>query len=101
MPLLETDLGVIGSKLAAPAPLLVIHDPDDPDAPYRFSQEFISSLAGRGAGDHPRVGPVGALPDPAAPGCDQRRRRFHRSRPVIGEPSATLSTWISYGASSR
>lgn len=46
MPLHETDLGVIGANLASPAPLLVIHDPDDPDAPYRFSKEFVGSWPG-------------------------------------------------------
>lgn len=46
MPLHETDLGFIGAKLASPTPLLVIHDPDDPDAPYRFSAEFIGSWPG-------------------------------------------------------
>jgi pimeloyl-ACP methyl ester carboxylesterase len=46
MPLHETDLGVIGAKLGSPTPLLVIHDPDDPDAPYRFSAEFIGSWPG-------------------------------------------------------
>ena len=46
MPLLDTDLGVIGAKLVSPAPLLVIHDPDDPDAPYRFSREFIGDWPG-------------------------------------------------------
>ncbi|KRD14229.1 alpha/beta hydrolase [Mycobacterium sp. Root265] len=46
MPLHETDLGFIGAKLESPTPLLVIHDPDDPDAPYRFSAEFIGSWPG-------------------------------------------------------
>lgn len=46
MPLHETDLGVVGAKLESPTPLLVIHDPDDPDAPYRFSAEFIDSWPG-------------------------------------------------------
>jgi pimeloyl-ACP methyl ester carboxylesterase len=46
MPLHETDLGVIGSTLAAATPLLVIHDPDDPDAPYRYSQELLGVWPG-------------------------------------------------------
>ncbi|MDZ7884694.1 MAG: alpha/beta fold hydrolase [Mycobacterium sp.] len=46
MPLHETDLGVIGATLASPTPLLVIHDPDDPDAPYRFSAEFVGDWPG-------------------------------------------------------
>lgn len=46
MPLHETDLGVIGATLGSPTPLLVIHDPDDPDAPYRFSKEFIGDWPG-------------------------------------------------------
>ncbi|CAM3447098.1 alpha/beta fold hydrolase [Mycobacterium frederiksbergense] len=46
MPLHETDLGVIGAKLESPTPLLVIHDPDDPDAPYRFSAQFIGDWPG-------------------------------------------------------
>jgi pimeloyl-ACP methyl ester carboxylesterase len=46
MALHETDLGVIGANLETPTPLLVIHDPDDPDAPYRFSQEFIGDWPG-------------------------------------------------------
>ncbi len=46
MPLHETDLGVIGATLVSPTPLLVIHDPDDPDAPYRFSKEFIGDWPG-------------------------------------------------------
>lgn len=46
MPLHETDLGVIGATLESPTPLLVVHDPDDPDAPYRFSKEFIGAWPG-------------------------------------------------------
>lgn len=46
MPLTETDLGVIGAKLESPTPLLVIHDPDDPDAPYRFSEGFVGDWPG-------------------------------------------------------
>lgn len=46
MPLAETDLGVIGSKLQSPTPLLVIHDPDDPDAPYRYSAELVGAWPG-------------------------------------------------------
>lgn len=41
MPLFDTDLGVIGSNLKTPTPLLVIHDPDDPDAPYHYSKALI------------------------------------------------------------
>ncbi|MGW0157761.1 alpha/beta fold hydrolase [Mycobacterium sp. NPDC003323] len=46
MPLSDTDLGVIGANLQTPTPLLVVHDPDDPDAPYHYSAALMDAWPG-------------------------------------------------------
>ena len=100
MPLHETDLGFIGAN-RVPDTAAGHPRPRRPRRALSIQCGIHRLLAGCGVGDHPRVGPVGALPDPAAPRRDQRRRRIHRRCPVIASCSDTLCTWISCGASSR
>jgi pimeloyl-ACP methyl ester carboxylesterase len=40
MPLFDTDISRVAATLGDPPPLLVIHDPDDPDSPYRMSEKI-------------------------------------------------------------
>lgn len=40
MPLADTDISVIAPRADNP-PLLIIHDPDDPDTPYETSEEIV------------------------------------------------------------
>ncbi|BBZ34124.1 alpha/beta fold hydrolase [Mycolicibacterium confluentis] len=42
MPLLETDIPVLASRTGH-LPLLLVHDPDDPDAPYEASEQIIET----------------------------------------------------------
>lgn len=41
MPLFDTDISAVADRPGNP-PLLVIHDPDDPDSPYGFSEEIVA-----------------------------------------------------------
>jgi hypothetical protein len=41
MPLFDTDIVRIAATLDDPPPLLVIHDPDDPDSPYDMSERIV------------------------------------------------------------
>lgn len=45
MPLYETNMTVVGARTGYP-PLLVIHDPDDPDTPYETSERVVASWPG-------------------------------------------------------
>ncbi|KUI02119.1 alpha/beta fold hydrolase [Mycobacterium sp. IS-3022] len=45
MPLYETNMTVVGARTGYP-PLLLIHDPDDPDTPYETSQRVVASWPG-------------------------------------------------------
>jgi pimeloyl-ACP methyl ester carboxylesterase len=42
MPLVETDIPVLAQKTGH-VPLLLVHDPDDPDAPYEASQQIVET----------------------------------------------------------
>ena len=46
MPLFDTDIVRIAPTLDAPPPLLVVHDPDDPDSPYEMSQQLVDVWTG-------------------------------------------------------
>ena len=39
MPLFDTDISAVATRIDNPPPLLVVHDPDDPDSPYAMSEE--------------------------------------------------------------
>lgn len=43
MPLFDTDIVRVAATLDAAPPLLVIHDPDDPDSPYGMSEELVGA----------------------------------------------------------
>lgn len=45
MPLFDTDIPRVAARMDNPPPLLVVHDPDDPDSPYPAS-EAISAWPG-------------------------------------------------------
>ena len=46
MPLLDTDLDQVAGRLKKPVPLLVIHDPEDPDTPYETSARLAEVWPG-------------------------------------------------------
>ena len=46
MPLVDTDLDRVAGRLKGPIPLLVIHDPDDPDTPYETSPRLAEVWPG-------------------------------------------------------
>jgi pimeloyl-ACP methyl ester carboxylesterase len=41
MPLFDTDISHVAAAITSPTPLLVIHDPDDPDSPYATSEKVV------------------------------------------------------------
>jgi hypothetical protein len=41
MPLFDTDISRVAATLDDPPPLLVLHDPDDPDSPYDMSEKIV------------------------------------------------------------
>ena len=41
MPLYDTDIAAVATTLHDPPPLLIVHDPDDPDSPYEMSRTII------------------------------------------------------------
>ncbi|ORV09961.1 alpha/beta hydrolase [Mycobacterium celatum] len=45
-PLLHSDLLHLASSIADPPPLLVVHDPDDPDSPLAGSEQLVSVWPG-------------------------------------------------------
>jgi pimeloyl-ACP methyl ester carboxylesterase len=45
MPLVETNMARVGKRAKYP-PLLLIHDPDDPDSPYGASERLATSWPG-------------------------------------------------------
>ncbi|WP_082981128.1 alpha/beta hydrolase [Mycolicibacter heraklionensis] len=45
-PLLHADLPHLASCLEDPPPLLIVHDPDDPDSPFSASEELVSVWPG-------------------------------------------------------
>jgi hypothetical protein len=46
MPLLDTDIPRVADTLDDPPPLLVVHDPDDPDSPYDMTEKIIDAWPG-------------------------------------------------------
>jgi len=46
MPLYDTDIASVAATLDGPPPLLVVHDPDDPDSPYEMSRAIIDVWPG-------------------------------------------------------
>ena len=46
MPLYDTDIATVAPTLEDPPPLLVVHDPDDPDSPYEMSQRIVDVWSG-------------------------------------------------------
>jgi pimeloyl-ACP methyl ester carboxylesterase len=46
MPLLDTDIANIAAQLGDPTPLLIVHDPDDPDSPHAASEEIAKVWPG-------------------------------------------------------
>lgn len=45
-PLFETDIASIATRLNEATPLLLIHDPEDPDSPYATSEEIVGVWPG-------------------------------------------------------
>jgi pimeloyl-ACP methyl ester carboxylesterase len=45
MPLYETDIPVVAARTGKP-PLLLVHDPDDPDSPYETSERIVDVWPG-------------------------------------------------------
>ena len=43
MPLFDTDISAVAARIGDPPPLLVVHDPDDPDSPYAMSEQIVES----------------------------------------------------------
>jgi pimeloyl-ACP methyl ester carboxylesterase len=41
IPLFDTDIATVATRLGNPTPLLVIHDPDDPDSAYADSEHIV------------------------------------------------------------
>jgi pimeloyl-ACP methyl ester carboxylesterase len=46
MPLYDTDIAAVATTLEDPPPLLVVHDPDDPDSPYDMSRTIVDVWSG-------------------------------------------------------
>ncbi len=46
MPLFDTDISAVAPRIGNPPPLLVVHDPDDPDSPHAMSEEIVSAWSG-------------------------------------------------------
>ena len=46
MPLFDTDIARVAATLDDPPPLLVVHDPDDPDSPYDMSEKIVEVWPG-------------------------------------------------------
>jgi pimeloyl-ACP methyl ester carboxylesterase len=41
MPLVDTDISRVAARMSNPTPLLLVHDPDDPDSPYVTSEAIV------------------------------------------------------------
>jgi pimeloyl-ACP methyl ester carboxylesterase len=46
MPLFDTDISAVATGLDDPPPLLVVHDPDDPDSPHAMSENLVGVWPG-------------------------------------------------------
>jgi hypothetical protein len=45
-PLFDTDIAAVARRISDPPPLLVVHDPDDPDSPHTMSEEIVRAWSG-------------------------------------------------------
>jgi pimeloyl-ACP methyl ester carboxylesterase len=45
-PLFDTDISHVAGRLTDATPLLVVHDPDDPDSPYEMSERIVDVWPG-------------------------------------------------------
>ncbi len=77
MPLHETNMTWNGRQANYP-PLLLIHDPDDPDSPYAASERVARAWPGARLLHHAGARPTSALPNPAPPARNSRRTGVHR-----------------------
>lgn len=46
VPLFDTDIAKVAATMESPPALLVVHDPDDPDSPYRMSERIVDAWPG-------------------------------------------------------
>ena len=46
MPLFDTDIAKVAARLDDPPPLLIVHDPDDPDSPHAASENIVDVWPG-------------------------------------------------------
>ena len=46
VPLFDTDISRVAATIDNPPPLLVVHDPDDPDSPYPMSESIVGVWPG-------------------------------------------------------
>jgi pimeloyl-ACP methyl ester carboxylesterase len=46
IPLFDTDISTVATRLNNPTPLLVVHDPDDPDSSYADSEHIVGAWPG-------------------------------------------------------
>ena len=46
IPLFDTDISTVATRLNNPTPLLVVHDPDDPDSSYADSEHIVGVWPG-------------------------------------------------------
>ena len=46
VPLYDTDIARVAATIDEPPPLLVVHDPDDPDSPYPMSESIVGVWPG-------------------------------------------------------
>jgi hypothetical protein len=46
IPLFDTDISTVATRLNNPTPLLVVHDPDDPDSAYADSEHVVGVWRG-------------------------------------------------------
>jgi pimeloyl-ACP methyl ester carboxylesterase len=45
-PLFDTDISRVAGRINDATPLLVVHDPDDPDSPYEMSERIVEVWPG-------------------------------------------------------
>ena len=77
MPLYDTDISAVAPRINNPPPLVVVHDPDDPDSPYAMSEEIVGAWSGASLVTTRGLGRLAHYRH-AAPPRDSGRRRFHR-----------------------
>jgi pimeloyl-ACP methyl ester carboxylesterase len=45
VPIFDTDIAAVAARISHP-PLLLVHDPDDPDSPYATSERIVAAWPG-------------------------------------------------------